>query len=335
MIVNKKKYQKIYLITGAAGFIGFHLSKRLLADQQNLIIGLDNLNNYYSVHLKKARLAILKKHSNFIFYKQDLTNKNFLIKLFDQYQFTVVINLAAQAGVRYSLINPDSYLKSNLIGFYNLLEACKQFPPQHLLFASSSSVYGNNNKVPFTVSDQTDQPLNLYAATKKSNELLAYAYNHLFNFPITGMQFFTVYGPYGRPDMSYFSFTEKIAHNQPLTVYNQGNMWRGFTYIDDVVEAIFRLINQSSALKNQTFKVYNIGNHHSEKLIDLISILETNLNKKAKVNFVPAPNTEMERTYADINDLIQDTGFSPQTSLANGLEKFVDWWKKYETYQKN
>lgn len=329
MIANKKEYQKTYLITGAAGFIGFHLSKRLLEDKQNLIIGLDNLNDYYSVQLKKDRLSILKKQSNFIFYKQDLTNKNFLIKLFNQYKFAVVINLAAQAGVRYSLINPDSYLKSNLIGFYNLLEACKQFPPQHLLFASSSSVYGNNNKVPFTATDQTDQPLNLYAATKKSNELLAYAYNHLFHFPITGMRFFTVYGPYGRPDMSYFSFTEKIAHNQPVTVYNQGNMWRSFTYIDDVIEAISRLIIQSSALKKQTFKVYNIGNHHSEKLLDLISILETNLNKKALVNFMPAPNTEIEKTEANIDDLMQDTGFSPQTSLIDGLEKFVGWWKKY------
>lgn len=322
--------RKTYLITGAAGFIGFHLSKRLLEDQENLIIGLDNLNNYYDIKLKKQRLTILKKQANFIFYKQDLTNKNLLIKLFNQYKFAIVINLAAQAGVRYSLTNPDSYLKSNLIGFYNLLEACKTYPPEHLLFASSSSVYGNNNKVPFSTADQTDQPLNLYAATKKSNELLAYAYNHLFSFPITGMRFFTVYGPYGRPDMSYFSFTEKIAHQQPITVYNQGNMWRGFTYIDDVVEAIFRLIQQSMAIKNKAFKVYNIGNNHSEKLIDLISLIEKQLDKKAEINYALAPNTEMEKTFADIDDLIQDTGFFPQVPLKKGLEKFVAWWKEYK-----
>ncbi len=322
---------KTILITGVAGFIGFHLSKKLLTDKRNFIIGLDNLNNYYDIKLKQARLKILQQNENFIFFQQDLVDKEKLDLLFQKHQPSIVVNLAAQAGVRYSLENPDSYINSNVLGFYNLLEICKKYPPQHLLFASSSSVYGNNNRVPFNSSDKNDEPLNLYAATKKTNELFAYAYHHLYHIPMTGMRFFTVYGPYGRPDMAYFSFTEKIAHNQPITVYNHGEMWRDFTYIDDVVEVICRLITKSQAIKENIFKIYNIGNNHPEKLSDFITILEKHIGKKAIIQSVPAPATDMKKTFANIDDLITDIDFKPETSLTEGLSKFIEWWKRYDS----
>lgn len=322
---------KTILITGVAGFIGFHLSKKLLTDKRNFIIGLDNLNNYYDIKLKQARLKILQQNENFIFFQQDLVDKEKLDLLFQKHQPSIVVNLAAQAGVRYSLENPDSYINSNVLGFYNLLEICKKYPPQHLLFASSSSVYGNNNRVPFNSSDKNDEPLNLYAATKKTNELFAYAYHHLYHIPMTGMRFFTVYGPYGRPDMAYFSFTEKIAHNQPITVYNHGEMWRDFTYIDDVVEVICRLITKSQAIKENIFKIYNIGNNHPEKLSDFITILEKHIGEKAIIQSVPAPATDMKKTFANIDDLITDIDFKPETSLTEGLSKFIEWWKRYDS----
>lgn len=317
------------LITGAAGFIGFHLSKRLLEEGKK-VIGFDNMNAYYDVRLKENRLNILKKYDNFIFIKGDLADKEAVNQLFEQYPPEIVINLAAQAGVRYSIENPEAYIESNIIGFFNILEACRYHKPKHLIYASSSSVYGANKKVPFSTKDKTDQPVSLYAATKKSNELLAYAYSKLYSIPSTGLRFFTVYGPYGRPDMAYYSFTEKIVKGEPIKVFNNGDMYRDFTYIDDIVEGIFRLLEfiPREDENNVQHKVYNIGNNHPEKLMDFIEILEDCIGKKAVKGFYPMQPGDVYQTFADVEDLMEDVGFKPATGLKDGLNSFIQWYKE-------
>lgn len=316
------------LVTGAAGFIGFHLSKRLL-DEGKKVIGFDNMNPYYDVRLKESRLNILKEYDNFIFIKGDLADKEAVNHIFEQDQPEIVVNLAAQAGVRYSIENPGAYIESNIIGFFNILEACRYHKPKHLIYASSSSVYGANKKVPFSTEDKTDQPVSLYAATKKSNELLAYAYSKLYSIPSTGLRFFTVYGPYGRPDMAYYSFTEKIIKGEPIKVFNNGDMYRDFTYIDDIVEGIFRLLEfiPREDENNVEYKVYNIGNNHPEKLMDFIEILEECIGKKAVKEFYPMQPGDVYQTFADVGDLMEDVGFKPDTSLVNGLARFIYWYR--------
>ena len=316
------------LVTGAAGFIGFHLSKRLL-DEGKKVIGFDNMNPYYDVRLKKSRLNILKEYDNFIFIKGDLADKEAVNRIFEQYRPEIVVNLAAQAGVRYSIENPDAYIESNIIGFFNILEACRYHKPKHLIYASSSSVYGANKKVPFSTEDKTDQPVSLYAATKKSNELLAYAYSKLYSIPSTGLRFFTVYGPYGRPDMAYYSFTEKIIKGEPIKVFNNGDMYRDFTYIDDIVEGIFRLLTfiPKEDENNVQHKVYNIGNNHPEKLMDFIEILEECIGEKAVKEYYPMQPGDVYQTFADVEDLMEDVGFKPATGMKDGIEKFVNWAK--------
>lgn len=316
------------LVTGAAGFIGFHLSKRLL-DEGKKVIGFDNMNPYYDVRLKESRLNILKEYDNFIFIKGDLADKEAVNHIFEQDQPEIVVNLAAQAGVRYSIENPGAYIESNIIGFFNILEACRYHKPKHLIYASSSSVYGANKKVPFSTEDKTDQPVSLYAATKKSNELLAYAYSKLYSIPSTGLRFFTVYGPYGRPDMAYYSFTEKIIKGEPIKVFNNGDMYRDFTYIDDIVEGIYRLLTfiPKEDENNVQHKVYNIGNNHPEKLMDFIEILEECIGKKAVKEFYPMQPGDVYQTFADVGDLMEDVGFKPDTSLVNGLARFIYWYR--------
>ena len=316
------------LITGGAGFIGFHLSKRLLDNNYQVIV-VDNLNDYYDVNLKKERLKILKEYKNFIFIKADISNKDEIMKPFQEYNFDVVINLAAQAGVRYSIDHPDSYITSNIIGFFNILECCRTYPVKHLLFASSSSVYGKNKKVPYATTDKTDQPVSLYAATKKSDELMAYAYSSLYGIKATGLRFFTVYGPYGRPDMAYFSFTNSIINNKEIKVFNHGDMYRDFTYIDDIIEGIIRLIDKPPLETDVPFKVYNIGNNNPVKISDFITILEKAIGKEAKKIYLPMQKGDVYETYADITDLKEKTGFAPKTSLAEGLKQFVKWYKEF------
>lgn len=318
------------LITGGAGFIGFHLSKKLL-ENNFFVVVIDNLNDYYDVELKNARLNILKKYKNFSFYRMDIVNKNELLDLFDSNKFDIVINLAAQAGVRYSIDHPDSYINSNIIGFFNILECCRAFPVKHLLFASSSSVYGKNKKVPYKTTDNVDHPVSLYAATKKSDELLAYAYSNLYNIKVTGLRFFTVYGPFGRPDMAYFSFTNDIIDNKVIKVFNNGDMYRDFTYIDDVVTSIINLLDKVP-LEDENgvaYKIYNIGNNNPVKISDFIEILEKELKRKAKKIYLPMQPGDVYETYADINDLKKMTGFAPKTSLNEGLHKFVVWYKDF------
>lgn len=320
------------LITGAAGFIGFHLSKKLLENSFE-IIGIDNLNDYYDVDLKKDRLNILKKYNNFYFELLDISDKEKLENLFKSHEFDIVINLAAQAGVRYSIDHPDCYIKSNIIGFYNILECCRNYKPEHLLFASSSSVYGKNKKVPYEESDKVDTPVSLYAATKKSDELLAYAYSNLYNIPVTGLRFFTVYGPYGRPDMAYFSFTKKIMNDEVIKVFNNGDMYRDFTYIDDIVEGIYKLIEKIPGTDehNVKYKIFNIGNNKPVKIIDFINILEKYIGKEAKKEYLPMQPGDVYETYASVEELQKEIAFSPNTSIEEGLKKFVDWYKKYYT----
>lgn len=321
---------KTYLVTGAAGFIGFHLSLRLL----NLgchVVGFDNCNDYYSVSLKEDRLAVLKKFPFFTFVKGDLSDALSVENLFSTYRPDYVVNLAAQAGVRYSIQNPKAYIDSNLIGFFNILEACRKFMPKHLVYASSSSVYGHNTKVPFSADDKTDSPVSLYAATKKSDELMAYAYSNLYHFPATGLRFFTVYGPYGRPDMAYFSFANKIMKNEPITVYNNGNMYRDFTYVDDIVDALLRIIPNSPEpnAAGVTHRVYNIGNHHTELLSHFVDVLEKTIGKKAVIIYKPLQPGDVLKTYADVTPLVEDFGFKPDTSIEQGLSLFWAWYKTY------
>jgi UDP-glucuronate 4-epimerase len=329
------------LVTGAAGFIGFHVCQRLLLEGHQ-VIGIDNLNDYYDVSLKRARLLLLEKNPQFAFYKLDLANQDHLHDLFRNHSIKLVIHLAAQAGVRYSIDHPHSYVSSNINGFLTILEACRHFPVEHLIYASSSSVYGANTKIPFSTQDSTDHPLNMYAATKKANELMAHTYSHLFNIPTTGLRFFTVYGPWGRPDMAYYSFTRDIIEGKPLQLFNNGDMSRDFTYIDDIVEEILCLLdsppkpddNWNSCNPNPDssfapYKIYNIGNHHPVKLADFIRTLEKLLNKKANIVFLPMQPGDVKETYSDITSLQEATGFSPVTTIETGLSRFVDWYKQY------
>ena len=319
------------LVTGAAGFIGFHLSKYLLGRDEH-VIGIDNLNNYYDVSLKQDRLRQLAQYKSFEFRKVDLSDREELSLLFTHYGPDQVVNLAAQAGVRYSLINPYIYAESNVIGFLNLLEDCRKHKVRHLVYASSSSVYGANQKSPFSTEDNVDHPVSLYAATKKSNELMAHVYSHLYGVPTTGLRFFTVYGPWGRPDMAIFLFTRAILEGRPIQIFNYGEMKRDFTYIDDIVEGIVRVLarpprpNGSSAAP---YVLYNIGNHKPVELTRLIELLEEYLGKRAIKQFIAMQPGDVVCTYADIEDLMRDVGFHPGTSIERGLQKFVEWYIEY------
>lgn len=322
------------LVTGAAGFIGFHLSQQLLGSGKN-VIGIDNLNDYYDVSLKQARLEQLLKYKNFQFFQLDLANRSKVDELFTNYKPEQVIHLAAQAGVRYSLTHPHAYVDSNLIGFVNILEGCRHAQVQHLIYASSSSVYGSNSKIPFAVGDKVDHPVSLYAATKRANELMAYTYSHLYQIPTTGLRFFTVYGPWGRPDMAYFSFTQSILSGKPIKVFNYGKMRRDFTYIDDIVEGIIRVADKIPQSASQAekklppYKVYNIGNNQPVNLVDFIETLENHLGVKAQKELLPIQPGDVPETYADIEELMKDTGFKPNTSLDVGLKYFVEWYRDY------
>ncbi len=315
------------LVTGAAGFIGFHLCQRLL-DQGQMVAGLDNLNDYYDVSIKQARLAQLKDRENFSFTKLDLADRQGIAEFFAQEKPELVVHLAAQAGVRYSLKNPNAYVDSNLVGFVNILEGCRHHSVKHLVYASSSSVYGSNKKIPFSVTDDVDHPVSLYAATKKANELMAHSYSHLYGIPTTGLRFFTVYGPWGRPDMAYFSFTKAILAGETIKVFNHGQMRRDFTYIDDVIEGVVRVINHIPT-GSVPYRLYNIGNHSPVNLGDFIAILEECLGKQAEKVFLPMQPGDVPETYADVADLMADVGFSPSTPLVDGLRIFVTWYKSF------
>ncbi len=321
---------KTYLITGGAGFIGFHLSRSLL-EKGAKVIGFDNLNDYYEVCLKEARLAILEKYEKYTFVKGDLSDNADVFRLFQEYRPQIVVNLGAQAGVRYSIDNPEAYMQSNMMGFFHILEGCRYFPVEHLVYASSSSVYGGNDKVPFSTEDKVDEPVSLYAATKKSNELMAHVYSKLYAIPATGLRFFTVYGPFGRPDMAYYKFTKKIMAGEPIQIYNNGDMYRDFTYIDDIVKGIECILCNPPAknAKGAYYKLYNIGNNSPEKLMDFISTLEKCLGKEAKKEFLPMQPGDVYRTYADVSDLMRDFDFKPDTTIETGLTRFVEWYREY------
>jgi UDP-glucuronate 4-epimerase len=336
LVITTNQPLKI-LVTGAAGFIGFHLCQKLL-HLGNQVLGLDNLNDYYDVALKQDRLSQLVKHPNFEFQKIDLSHQAPVSESFQHFQPAIAIHLAAQAGVRYSLQNPHAYGESNITGFLTILEACRHHSVQHLVYASSSSVYGANTKVPFAVSDPVNTPVSLYAATKRANELMAYSYSHLYQIPATGLRFFTVYGPWGRPDMAYFSFTRRILAGQPIDIYNNGEMRRDFTYIDDVIEGITRVMGRSPQADPHNdplispvppHRLYNIGNNQPVRLLYFVEVLEQCLGLKAQKRFLPMQAGEVLETYADIDDLIKDTGFKPETSMEVGLARFVDWYRKY------
>ena len=338
---------KTLFITGAAGFIGSNLVKTILNEEKDIIIvGLDNMNDYYDVTLKKWRLKELEKFKNFVFIKGNLADKELLNKIFKEYKPEVVVNLAAQAGVRYSITNPDAYIESNLIGFYNILECCRNNPVEHLVYASSSSVYGSNKKVPYSTDDKVDNPVSLYAATKKSNELLAHSYSKLYDIPSTGLRFFTVYGPAGRPDMAYFGFTNKLIKGEKIQIFNYGNCKRDFTYIDDIIEGICRVINKPPKKKKgedglpiPPYKVYNIGNSKPENLLDFVMILQEELIKAgvlpydydfdAHKELVAMQPGDVPITYADVTPLEKDFDFRPKTSLREGLRKFAEWYKEF------
>ena len=329
-----------YLITGAAGFIGFHLSKRLL-EHGNSVVGIDNLNDYYDVNLKKFRLNELKGDLNFTFHRLDLVDRKGIEKLFTENKFDYVVNLAAQAGVRYSLTNPRAYIDSNIVGFLNILEGCRHSDIKHLVFASSSSVYGANTKMPFSVHQNVDHPISLYAATKKSNELMAHSYSSLYKLPCTGLRFFTVYGPLGRPDMAPFLFTSAILENRPIDVFNKGKMKRDFTYIDDIVEGVVRVTvnipvldtgwnsdKPDPATSYAPYRLYNIGNNNPIELMQFIEVLEDCLGKKAEKNLLPMQPGDVHETCADVDDLI-NIGFKPSTPIEKGIKKFVEWYLDY------
>ncbi len=328
--MNPLDVSKTFLVTGGAGFIGYHLSRSLLTRGAR-VIGFDNLNEYYDVQLKKDRLAILKEYENYTFIKGDLADQGDVIRLFQEYSPHVVVNLGAQAGVRYSIDNPTAYMQSNMMGFFHILEGCRYFPVEHLVYASSSSVYGGNEKVPFSTEDKVDGPVSLYAATKKSNELMAHAYSKLYNIPATGLRFFTVYGPFGRPDMAYFKFTKKIMAGEPSQIYNNGDMYRDFTYIDDIVKGIENILCNPPAANEQgvRYKLYNIGNNKPEKLMDYIETLEKCLGRTAVKEYLPMQPGDVYQTYADVSDLMRDYDFKPDTSIEEGLGRFVAWYREY------
>jgi len=344
------------LITGTAGFVGFHVANKLLR-RGDQVIGLDNINNYYDVSLKidrleeagipKNEIAYMeliqsKKYPNYQFLQLNIEDYAALVYLFREHQFDIVVHLAAQAGVRYSIKNPSAYVKSNVVGFSNILECCRNFDIKHLVYASSSSVYGMNQKVPFTTSDNVDHPISLYAATKKSNELMAHTYSHLFGLPTTGLRFFTVYGPWGRPDMAYFLFTHAILNNKPIKVFNHGNMSRDFTYVDDIVYGVTKVIDHppqrsedwdgsspDPAKSKAPYRIYNIGNNSPVKLMDFIEAIEAALGKEARKEMMPMQAGDVEVTYADVSALKREFGYEPQTSIQTGISRFVDWYKKY------
>lgn len=332
--------RKIF-ITGVAGFIGSNLAKKLLEKEQDiLIIGIDNLNDYYDISLKEYRLDELKKYDNFIFIKGDIADKKIINNIFNKYTPNIVVNLAAQAGVRYSITNPDVYIESNIIGFYNILEGCRNYPVEHFVYASSSSTYGDE-PVPYTEEVDTSKPVSLYGATKKCNEVLAYSYSKMYNIPTTGLRFFTVYGPAGRPDMAYFKFTNKLINNEKIQIYNYGNCKRDFTYIDDIVEGIIRVINKPPVKGTDIIpcNIYNIGNSHPENLLDFVTILQEELVKvgilprdydfESHKELVPMQNGDVLETYADTTKLEKDFGFKPSTSLREGIKNFSQWYKEY------
>lgn len=335
MIMNEKK---TILLTGVNGFIGHHLACRLLKEKSDLkLVGLDNMNDYYDVSLKKERARILKEiGGDYVFYEGDLADKDLLASLFNEYHFDIVINLAAQAGVRYSLDNPDVYISSNIIGFYNLLELIRHNPVEHLIYASSSSVYGGNTKVPFSTDDKVDHPVSLYAASKKTNELMAYTYSHLFGIRSTGLRFFTVYGPLGRPDMAYFSFTNKLLKDEKIRIFNYGKCERDFTYIDDIVEGIIRILDKGP---KEDYNLYNIGNNHPENLMDFVytlagclkdnGLLDKDFDVDAHLELVEMQPGDVPVTYADCSKLSEDYGFKPDTKLKDGLDRFCRWYKEY------
>ncbi|PIE60255.1 MAG: capsular biosynthesis protein CpsI [Desulfobulbus propionicus] len=329
------------LITGAAGFIGSGLAKRLL-EQGRTVVGLDNLNDYYDPQLKKDRLAQIGGFDTFIHEAFDMADRAKMEELFTRYSFDCVVNLAAQAGVRYSLINPHSYVDTNLVGFVNILEGCRHSGVKHLVYASSSSVYGANTSMPFSVHDNVDHPVSLYAASKKANELMAHTYSHLFNLPTTGLRFFTVYGPWGRPDMALFLFTKAILEDRPIDVFNNGNMERDFTYIDDIVEGVVRVIDHvptpnpdwsgdapDAATSYCPWRVFNIGNNKKEKLMRYIEVLEECLGKAAEKNFLPMQDGDVPATYANVDDLVREVDFKPETTIEEGIQNFVDWYRGY------
>lgn len=339
--------RKTVFITGASGFIGSNLAKRILTTEPNTqVVGLDNMNNYYDVHIKEARLAELQKFENYTFIKGNLADKALINEIFEKYRPDIVVNLGAQAGVRYSITNPDAYIESNMIGFYNILEACRYYPVQHLVYASSSSVYGSNKKVPYSTDDKVDNPVSLYAATKKSNELMAHAYAKLYNIPSTGLRFFTVYGPAGRPDMAYFGFTNKLVNGEKIKIFNYGNCKRDFTYIDDIVEGVVRVMKKPPEKKTgedglpiPPYAVYNIGNSNPENLLDFVQILSEELVRAgvlpadydfdAHKELVPMQPGDVPVTYADTTALERDFGFKPHTPLREGLRKFAEWYKEF------
>lgn len=338
---------KIIFITGASGFIGSNLAKRILTTEPNAkVIGLDNMNDYYDVRIKEARLAELQKFENYTFIKGNLADKALINSVFEQYHPDIVVNLGAQAGVRYSITNPDAYIESNMIGFYNILEACRHYPVEHLVYASSSSVYGSNKKVPYSTDDKVDNPVSLYAATKKSNELMAHAYSKLYNIPSTGLRFFTVYGPAGRPDMAYFGFTNKLVNGETIKIFNYGNCKRDFTYVDDIVEGVVRVMAKAPEKKNgedglpiPPYAVYNIGNSNPENLLDFVQILSEELVRagvlpadydfEAHKELVPMQPGDVPVTFADTEPLERDFGFKPHTPLREGLRKFAEWYKEF------
>ncbi|MGB5819504.1 MAG: NAD-dependent epimerase/dehydratase family protein [Saonia sp.] len=337
------------LVTGAAGFIGFHTTQKLLA-KGHYVVGLDNISSYYDQNLKYDRLkelgirkieaqkihticqSVTKDNHSFSFVRMDLTSKDELTKLFESEKFDLVCNLAAQAGVRNSIENPDAYVESNIVGFLNILECCRHYHIKHLVYASSSSVYGLNKNIPFHIKDQVDQPISLYAASKKSNELMAHAYSHLFHFPTTGLRFFTVYGPWGRPDMAPFLFTSAIINNRPIKVFNKGQMERDFTYVDDIAEGVTRVVEKSvdqRVEEKEFYKLYNIGNNKAVKLMDFIKEIEINLNKEAKKEMLPLQPGDVVKTWANVDELIKDYDYSPKTSLQMGVRQYASWFKQY------
>lgn len=336
---------KTILVTGAAGFIGAFLAKRLL-EQGETVIGIDNCNDYYDVGLKEARLDMLSSYDNFKFYKMNIADKGAVNDIFEKYKPQIIVNLAAQAGVRYSIENPNVYIESNLIGFFNILEACRHYPVEHLVYASSSSVYGANKKVPFSTDDKVDNPVSLYAATKKSNELMAHCYSKLYNIPSTGLRFFTVYGPMGRPDMAYFGFTNKLIKGDTIQIFNYGNCKRDFTYVDDIVEGVIKVMNRppkkavgEDGLPIPPYAVYNIGNSNPENLLEFVDILQQELVRagvlpedydfEAHKELVPMQPGDVPVTYADVSALERDFGYKPTTTLRDGLRSFAEWYKEF------